>query len=118
MRANEEFTSYQDNTRTRTLCDRRLQWSKADLVTFANRFAVKSMLLRVPPAIEAKTIGKMGLKGVAGLNIERKSPFIGAPKAQGGGGNSRRAPDARGGGGRGGQMQGGGGRGRKGPTKY
>eukprot|EP00890_Picochlorum_soloecismus_P006246 jgi/Picsp_1/6622/NSC_03965-R1_dead-box atp-dependent rna helicase 31-like len=43
--------------------------NKAELVEQANLFA-KSMGLNEPPMLMKKTVGKMGLKGVPGLNIE------------------------------------------------
>jgi ATP-dependent RNA helicase MSS116 len=48
-------------------------WDKNNLVVMANRYA-QTIGFQSPPALEAKTIGKMGLKGIPGLNIQRKSP--------------------------------------------
>lgn len=42
---------------------------KAGLVRLANEFAEQAMLCPEPPPMEKSTIGKMGLKGVPGLNI-------------------------------------------------
>jgi ATP-dependent RNA helicase MSS116, mitochondrial len=75
---------------------------KKELVQLANEYATVIGFPRdgPPPALQAKTVGKMGLKGVEGLNIERGGG--------GGGGNGGGERGGRGGG-RGG---GGGGRGR------
>ena len=75
-----------------------LGWSKADLVMEANEWFA-SLGRTDPPALLAKTVGKMGLKGVPGLQVEGKG-------ARGGGGGGRGGR----GGGRGG-YGGGGGRG-------
>lgn len=45
-----------------------LRLDKAGLVQAANELAVRGMCCPEPPAMEKKTIGKMGLKGVPGLN--------------------------------------------------
>eukprot|EP00039_Didymoeca_costata_P002991 m.64366 g.64366 ORF g.64366 m.64366 type:complete len:612 (+) comp11644_c0_seq2:132-1967(+) len=76
---------------------RKLKWSKEDLVYTANLWICSVMGYgEEPPRLLAKTVGKMGLRGIPGLLVE-----------QGGGG--------RGGGGRGGGGRGGGrGRGRGG----
>eukprot|EP00966_Prymnesium_polylepis_P015337 354610-Prymnesium_polylepis.1 len=42
---------------------KRLSWSKEELVLRANSFAVDVMKLEAPPALQAQTVGKMGLKG-------------------------------------------------------
>ena len=47
------------------------KWSKAELVQNGNRWIMESCNQRVPPAIRARTVGKMGLKNVPGLIIER-----------------------------------------------
>jgi len=52
----------------------KLHWSKEDLVSHANYYAVECMKLSGPPPLEPKTVGKMGLKGVPGLVIERRPP--------------------------------------------
>ena len=65
----------------------------------ANEFSIKVMGLPSPPALQAKTVGKMGLKGVPGLVIER---------GDGGGGGGGGGGKGGGGGGKGG---GGGGKG-------
>jgi len=79
-----------------------LRWSKEDLVAEANDWFA-SLGQREPPALLAKTVGKMGLKGVPGLRVEGKN---GVPRREGGGGGGR--------GGRGGGRGGGGGGGRGG----
>jgi ATP-dependent RNA helicase MSS116 len=47
------------------------KWSKAELVNNGNRWICESCRQPNPPAIRARTVGKMGLKNVPGLNIER-----------------------------------------------
>ncbi|KAK0720185.1 P-loop containing nucleoside triphosphate hydrolase protein [Lasiosphaeris hirsuta] len=71
------------------------------VVQLANRFSA-SLGVSEPPMLEASTVGKMGLKGVPGLNI-RRGPA--PPRGDAGGRGGR--------GGRGGSS--GGGRGRGGP---
>lgn len=76
------------------------------LVQTANEYASAVLGRDSPPELEAKTVGKMGLKGVPGL-------VIGPPRARNGDGGARGGPRA--GGGRragGGGGDGGGGRGR------
>ena len=53
---------------------RRMRWTKEDLVREAGLMAVSAFgwTESKPPGMEPKTIGKMGLKGVPGLNIVRK----------------------------------------------
>jgi ATP-dependent RNA helicase MSS116 len=84
---------------------KRLNWSREECVARANEFAYTVLGLASPPPLDAKTVGKMGLKGVAGLVI--------APKDGGGGGGGRNGGGGMGGGGGrgGGGMGGGGGRG-------
>ena len=66
----------------------KLQMKPADLVKAANEFALYGMLSGEVPGLERKTIGKMGLKGVPGLNIaatfKNDSPNLkrGAPKLE------------------------------------
>lgn len=67
---------------------KQLQLSNDGLVQEANAYAMDAMGCAELPTIEKKTVGKMGLKGVKGLNI-------GAAPEDGGGGRGR-------GGGRGG----------------
>jgi ATP-dependent RNA helicase MSS116 len=82
----------------------RLQ-NKEELVRIANEYAtVLGFPEGSPPAILAKTVGKMGLKGTPGIVIEKGPP--------GGGGGGRGGPPGGGrGGGRGGRGGGRGGRG-------
>lgn len=49
--------------------NKKFNWDKAELVVHANQWA-KDIGLREQPSIERKTVGKMGLKGVRGLNLE------------------------------------------------
>ena len=54
--------------------------SKEELVQAALEYAVEALGWtkgELPPSLEPKTVGKMGLRGVKGLNIQRR---IGAPK--------------------------------------
>lgn len=72
---------------------KKLRWSQADLVRNANDYAQHTLKTAPgpngwePPALQAKTIGKMGLKGVPGLKRE-------APGAGGGGSGQKRYGDA------------------------
>jgi ATP-dependent RNA helicase MSS116 len=52
----------------------KLHWTKEQLVSQANYYAVECMKLSGPPPLEPKTVGKMGLKGTPGLVIERRPP--------------------------------------------
>lgn len=79
---------------------KKLGWSPAELVRMANEFSAMCGLAE-PPALLAKTIGKMGLKGVPGLRKAVGNETWGGQGGQGGGGQ--------GGGGRGGGGRGGGG---------
>jgi ATP-dependent RNA helicase MSS116 len=87
--------------------------SPADLVAMANRYSA-SLGLAEPPVLEARTVGKMGLKGVPGLNVESggaKGGRGGGGRGGFGGGPGRGAPGGgpgRGFGGFGGQAPGGG----------
>lgn len=49
-------------------------WTKEILVREAGRLAVSGFgwTESIPPPLEPKTVGMMGLKGVPGLNIVRK----------------------------------------------
>jgi len=80
---------------------RMLNWSKNELVAEANNWYAEVLGLPEPPALQAKTVGKMGLKGTPGLRVEGRGGVPHSDRAQGGGG--------RGGGGRGGGGGGGGG---------
>eukprot|EP00927_Polykrikos_kofoidii_P049082 TRINITY_DN43213_c0_g1_i1.p1 TRINITY_DN43213_c0_g1~~TRINITY_DN43213_c0_g1_i1.p1 ORF type:complete len:569 (+),score=87.89 TRINITY_DN43213_c0_g1_i1:50-1756(+) len=48
---------------------RQMGWSSADLVGWANYFATDILGLASVPALEAKTVAKMGLKGTPGIVI-------------------------------------------------
>lgn len=48
---------------------KRLKWSKTELVQRANRYA-EIIGLQYQPTLQKKTVGKMGLKGVPGLRLE------------------------------------------------
>ena len=92
---------------------KRLGWSKAECVQKANGFASVVLGLETPPTIEAITVRKMGLGGVAGLVIGgagKSRPSIGGGGGKGGG-------RGRGGGGGGGKGGGRGGGGFGGPGK-
>jgi len=60
---------------------RKLGWTPSELVSKANDFSREVLGLATPPPLEAKTVGKMGLKGVPGLNVQK-----GPSGAPGGGG--------------------------------
>lgn len=81
---------------------RRLRWTPDTLVSSANSWAMDVWGLASPPPLQARTIGKMGLRDVDGLVIDR-TPI----EPRGGAGGRGRG----GGGGRGGRGGGGGGRG-------
>jgi ATP-dependent RNA helicase MSS116, mitochondrial len=61
------------------------------VVKLANRFS-ESLGLEEPPALEPSTVGKMGLKGVPGITIRRKTPGASGPGAAGGNGGRNRGP--------------------------
>lgn len=97
-----------------------LGWDKASLVEWGNQYAIEVLGYdeggKLPP-MEAKTVGKMGLKGVKGLNItsgpsgQRQGGFAGG-QGNGGGRGGFGGGGARGGGGAGrGKPAGAGGRG-------
>ena len=60
---------------------RRVKWSKDTLVDHANMYATEVMGLREPPALMAKTVGKMGLKGMRNLRVEGRN---GVPRSSSG----------------------------------
>merc|ERR1719460_3115250 len=62
---------------------RRLRWDKDDLVAEANDWAKEILGMTEPPQLQAKTVGKMGLKGVRGLNVAK------GPSGGGGGGKGK-----------------------------
>lgn len=61
---------------------KKMQISPAGLVQMCNRFAVEGMLSGEVPTMEKKTIGKMGLKGVPGINYAA-TPSSGRPMGNG-----------------------------------
>ena len=72
---------------------RKVGWTKEVLVLESNELARVFGFVNGPPPVQAKTIGKMGLKGVPGLNITReqpagKGPPRQAPQPQQGGGTN------------------------------
>ncbi|WIA22274.1 hypothetical protein OEZ85_004594 [Tetradesmus obliquus] len=93
---------------------KQLGWSKEQLVVQTKlRFA--GLGLNRAPAIEARTLGKMNLKGVPGIEIappQQRAPRGGGGGGGGGRGNAQAAAAGGGGGGGGGRGGGGGGRGR------
>jgi ATP-dependent RNA helicase MSS116 len=88
-----------------------LGWDKADLVEWGNQYALEVLAYddggKLPP-MEAKTVGKMGLKGVKGLNVTSGQ----SGQRQGGFSNGQGNGGGRGGFGAGGGGRGGGGAGR------
>ena len=52
----------------------KLKWTDVELVRHANEYATAVLGFPVPPPLEQKTISKMGLKGVPGLNVARAGP--------------------------------------------
>ncbi|KAF4445602.1 hypothetical protein F53441_10666 [Fusarium austroafricanum] len=69
-----------------------LKWDKEELVRQANIFAREGLGAPETPAIQKSTAGKMGLKGVRGLNTvpDRPRQKHGAPGGQGDNGRSKR----------------------------
>lgn len=63
-----------------------LGWNKEALVQHANYYATNVLRLYEIPALEAKTVGKMGMKGVPGLRVE-KGPAGGGNQKGNGRGN-------------------------------
>ncbi|BFZ54388.1 hypothetical protein PYCC9005_001423 [Savitreella phatthalungensis] len=47
----------------------KLRWSPAELVAKANEFSLSALRAQEVPALQRKTVGKMGLKGVPGLRL-------------------------------------------------
>ncbi|CAN0402720.1 unnamed protein product, partial [Hapterophycus canaliculatus] len=74
---------------------RRVRWSKEDLVARANFWITTVCRQAEVPGIQAKTLGKMGLRGVRGIVEDRNAPSGGGRSGGGRGGG-------RGGGGGGG----------------
>lgn len=69
-----------------------LRWDKEDLVRQANVYAREGLASPDTPALQKSTVGKMGLKGVRGLNITADRPRTkhGAPGGQGDNGRGKR----------------------------
>ncbi|KAF9480813.1 DEAD-domain-containing protein [Pholiota conissans] len=90
---------------------RTMRWSDEDLVAQANTFAAEGLGWSgsVPPPLQRQTVGKMGLKGVRGLNVVANEPRLGNPGRGGGGNSGQRAEGGAFGGGEG-RPQGSGGR--------
>lgn len=86
-------------------------WDTRRLVSEANKFALEGLQSPEVPALQKKTVGKMGLKGVPGLVLKPNESTDGGRGGQGGrnasngGGQSSRG--GRGGGGRGFSTRGG-----------
>ncbi|KAF7352489.1 hypothetical protein MVEN_01213800 [Mycena venus] len=61
-----------------------LRWTKEGLVAKANEFVRTALGWTEPelPGIEKKTVGKMNLKGIPGLNIVASPPREGQPRRQ------------------------------------
>jgi hypothetical protein len=51
-------------------CVRATGWNPTQLVQTANQFSAL-IGLPEPPALRAQTVGKMGLRGTPGLNVEK-----------------------------------------------
>lgn len=67
----------------------KMQWSAEKLVKEANSFAINGLGCDGVPELDKRVIGKMGLKGVPGLNIGSTKPDLGG-RAGGGGGRGQR----------------------------
>jgi len=76
---------------------KKLGWRPEELVRNANAFAINNCKLSESPALMARTVGKMGLRGTKGLRVEGRNGVPRSEPTNGGGG--------RGGGGRGGNQQ-------------
>ena len=108
---------------------RKMGWNAERLVREANAYAVDFMGCREPPPMLKSTVGKMGLKGVPGLNVVSQLPGSDAgaqkPGGPGGGGGrgqrgsfERGGPPPRGSGGGRGGGSGRGGRGGRGGSRH
>ncbi|CAG8971094.1 hypothetical protein HYALB_00010671 [Hymenoscyphus albidus] len=64
-------------------------WNSEELVRQGNIFAKEGLGCPEPPTIAKTTVGKMGLKGVKGLNVVADPPRVG--RGRGGGGEGRSA---------------------------
>lgn len=74
-----------------------LRWTPEQLVQHANQFS-QTIGCSEPPAIQKKTIGKMGLKGTPGLRFAPPDADRGAGQGRGGGGQRISGGGGRGGG--------------------
>ena len=75
-----------------------LRWSPAELVANMNAYASDALRYKDgQPPLLAKTVGKMGLKGVPGLNIVKELPAKGAAPPRGGGAPRQQQYPAQGG---------------------
>ncbi|CDF39563.1 unnamed protein product [Chondrus crispus] len=88
-----------------------LHWKKEDLVAMANQWAMNVAALSEPPALLARTVGKMGLRDVQGLRVEGRN---GVPRSErsvsgtgAGGGRGGRGGRGRASGSEGGRWRGG-----------
>lgn len=79
-----------------------MNWTTDKLVAEGNRFAIEGMASGGVPEIQKSTVGKMGLKGVRGLNIVASVPRGGGGNRGGGEGRSAGSGGVGGHGGRGG----------------
>ena len=66
-----------------------LRWDKEELVRQANIFASEGLGMPETPPIQKSTVGKMGLRGVRGLNVVPDKPRAG--RGQGGGGRPKQS---------------------------
>jgi ATP-dependent RNA helicase MSS116 len=58
----------------------KMKWSKEQLVAHANQYGASAMGLATPPPMQASIVGKMGLRGVPGLNVVKgESGYRGPP---------------------------------------
>ena len=70
----------------------KFRWTKEELVRQANLLSRDVWAQPEPPALAAKTVGMMGLRGVPGLNVEKgQSGWKGGAGEQGGGGGGWKA---------------------------
>lgn len=80
---------------------KQMRWDVEQLVDEGNQFAFKALISGEVPGIPKSTIGKMGLKGVRGLNVVANFEKPGRGGAGGRGGGRGGSNNARGGGGEG-----------------
>ncbi|KAG5994764.1 hypothetical protein E4U43_003174 [Claviceps pusilla] len=65
-----------------------LRWDREELVRQANAYAREGLGCPETPPIQKSTVGKMGLRGVRGLNVVPDKPKSRGPGQRGGGGRS------------------------------